>query len=214
MSTPLFFHQLKSRDPNAFALAKRTPLQHRNDPSACIDLSGIAVEEEDTDISLAGQAHNKPSSNAKSSKSKNTPSYAMSLRHWNYHIEPLQLIVHEDADQLREFASKLFSSVDSAWAGAWNRRLFWHEIYIFLNDFRGLLYVLIVALSLLVWFILHSYFGHRSSIFAEFCEGSPSQLKVNITPSNSVSNFLAQISSPFPSPVRLASDTEEESLFV
>lgn len=38
-ASPLFFHQLKSRDPDAFRMARRWPEAHRDDASACVDLS-------------------------------------------------------------------------------------------------------------------------------------------------------------------------------
>lgn len=38
-NTPMFFHQLKARDPDAFMMAKRIDPSLRNDPSGCVDLS-------------------------------------------------------------------------------------------------------------------------------------------------------------------------------
>lgn len=38
-ASPLFFHQLKTRDPDAFRMARRWPSAQRADASACVDLS-------------------------------------------------------------------------------------------------------------------------------------------------------------------------------
>ena len=41
---PMFFHQLKERNPEAFAHILRIPLTHRNAPSACLVLGAIPAE--------------------------------------------------------------------------------------------------------------------------------------------------------------------------
>lgn len=47
---PMFFHQLKERNPDAFAHILRIPLRHRNAPSACLILGEIPAEMSDKEV--------------------------------------------------------------------------------------------------------------------------------------------------------------------
>jgi hypothetical protein len=149
---PMFFHQLKTRDPDSFTRFLRVPLKDRNAPSACVILGNVPSDSTDsrpTKFKIEDKRRRKlrpfvydNDSTIHRYRQLNTNDRVLDSNVSSdiiYSDIPSLIIEKypsDYSDKMKKFALKLFNDVDRIWKkGEYNEKIWWHGATLFKSFF-------------------------------------------------------------------------------
>jgi len=142
LEKPMFFHQLKTRDPNSFTQFLRVTLRDRSAPSACVILGTIppdTTNSHSTNIRIEDKRRRKLRHTLDTDRYRQRHLSAdisdrirnsnVSLDVDNSDMSPLIMERYpSDSEKMRNFALKLFTNVDRIWEkGGYNTMIWGHR---------------------------------------------------------------------------------------